>query len=465
MVDRRKKTETHEREAERANLTLIGSSISKDKNKKYYQFKNCNHYQDIGVKEVREFRFRCQTCQELKLSQEASEQNLTLIGAGKNAQYRYYQFLNCGHFQELTTGNVRKGGKHIGCKTCKHNDLVKEASAANVSLIGSGRSAHYRKYLINDCGHVTDLKIQSVREKAFKCPHCKDAQFIQEAKAAGLTLIGAASDELEVKSKAENYRLYRCNECDHEENFKLSHVRIKKINCSGCSTEDLKKRADISGWNIIRFNVDGPLHLASCKSAAHERLVRSGQLGKGNLQCSECFDDKLTNNAKEVGLTYLGEANRKLFDANYRLFQCDKCSEELTLRVINVRQDSFICSSCDPDHLDRPSLVYLLRVQHADKTWLKLGYTNNLETRILSYGLSPNCFVIALITLPFDSGREAKKFELALHKNSKKHRLHKIEMQNYHTRNGHNECYPEQLADVLFEQITTKSLVTMLSQQ
>ena len=464
MVDRRLRTETHEQEAQRANLKLIGPSISKDKNKKNYQFNDCTHYQDIGVKEVREFRFRCQTCQELKLNREASVQNLTLIGAGKNAQYRYYQFLNCGHFQELTTGNVRKGGKHVGCKTCKHNDLLEEASAANVTLIGPGRSAHYRKYLINDCNHVTDLKTQSVRDKAFKCPHCKDAQFIEEAQAAGLTLIGAASEELEVKSKAENYRLYRCNECQHEQNFKLAHVRIGNISCAGCSTDDLKKRADISGWNIIRFNVDGPFHLASCKSAAHERLVRSGQLGKGNLQCSECFEEKLTNDAKGVGLTYLGEANRQLFDANYRLFQCDKCSEELTLRVVNVRQDSFICSSCDPNHLDRPSLVYLLRVQHANKTWLKLGYTNNLETRILSYGLIPDCFISVLATLQFDSGRTAKKFELALHKKSKKHRLNKREMQTYHTRNGHNECYPKKLENALLEQITAGNPVTILSQ-
>ena len=157
MVDRRLRTETHEKEAQRANLKLIGPSISKDKNKKHYQFNDCAHYQDIGVKEVREYRFRCQTCQELKLSHEAGEQNLTLIGAGKNAQYRYYQFLNCGHFQELTTGNVRKGGKHIGCKTCKHNDLLAEASAANVKLLGPSRSAHYRKYLINDCSFVCSV--------------------------------------------------------------------------------------------------------------------------------------------------------------------------------------------------------------------------------------------------------------------------------------------------------------------
>ena len=39
MVDRRKKTETHEREAERANLTLIGSSISKDKTKSIINLK------------------------------------------------------------------------------------------------------------------------------------------------------------------------------------------------------------------------------------------------------------------------------------------------------------------------------------------------------------------------------------------------------------------------------------------
>ena len=342
VVDKRKKTPKHLAEAAAAGLRLLGPSLVRDKNKKNYRFKNCGHSQDIGVKEVREKRLRCQTCLQEKLRLEAEKEDLVLIGAAQNTQYRNYQFNKCLHFQELTTGNVRKGGHHISCATCKQKELISEAEKADLVWIGSGRSAHYGSYKFNKCGHVQELVKSHVREHNFKCHTCIHKNFIKEAKNANLRLLGEASDDLDVSLRKSNYRYYRFDCCGYKKNIRPSHVR----------------------------------------------------------------------------------------DLN------------------------FCCENCDDSPLDGPSNVYLLKIKHPSKEWLKLGFAKNVKLRIYGYGLTSGCSVKVRKVIPFDTGFKAKNVEFNIHKKYKFKRLNPVSMKTFHTWSGHSECYETSAEEYLISALS-----------
>ena len=448
----RLKIKKHEAEAQAAGLVLLGKSKNKNKNKKHYEFKECKHVQDIGLKEVREKRFKCQTCFQIRLSKRAEAQNLILIGEGANAHYRKYQFQDCKHTQEMTTGNVDKGA--FGCATCRHEKLLAEAAKAGVILRGSGSSVHHRTYTIVKCGHRVNITTQHVREGGFECKICKSKQFINEAKLVGLSLLGEASNDLDVSSKASNYRLYRIDACGHEQNLRLVHVREDRFNCDECKIDDIKNRAYQSGWEYIRKNKSNGLHNVRCLKAKHPAEMETGRLGGGQIQCVDCFEYKIRIEANPLKLTFLGDADRKLFDANYRLYSCNRCLNEMTLRFGHLKKGTFLCEYCDDSYLDFPSNVYLLHITTEEFDWLKLGYSKDVISRIKGYGLSDECSFTILKSLPYDTGRNAKKKELSIHaKYKSEYRLDRNQMKQFHKLNGFTECYQFNAKEILLAEL------------
>ena len=439
--DRRLAIEKHMAAASAVGLILLGKSKDKNKNKKHCQFKKCNHVQDIGIKEVAENRFKCQICFQIELSSRANIKNLILLGEGRNAHYRSYQFQFCGHNQEITTGNVDKGT--FGCATCRYEKLLAEASNAGVILHGYGSSVHRRIYTIVKCGHTTEIATQHVRDGDFACKICKETRFIDEAKLVGLSLLGEASSDLNVLSKGANYRLYRIDGCGHEQNLRLTHVREGTFSCNICAIGTLERRANLSGWEFIRAEQSTGLSKVRCINAKHSAELVTARLGRGKIQCADCFNDQLKNDARAFKkFTFLGDADRNKFDANYRSYLCTRCQNHLTLRIDHVRSGSALCEYCDDTHLDFPSNVYLLRIVNPEIAWIKLGYARDVLSRIKGYGLLDDCSVKILKVLPFDTGRNAKKKELSVHRAYKnKFRLNPDKMIYFHTINGFTECY------------------------
>lgn len=450
--DKRLATEKHMAAARAVGLILLGKSKAKNANKKHYQFEKCNHVQDIGIKEVSEKRFKCQTCFQIGLSKRAEAQNLILIGEGANAHYRKYQFQDCIHTQEMTTGNVDKGA--FGCATCRHEKLLAEAAKAGVILRGSGSSVHHRTYTIVKCGHRVNITTQHVREGGFECKICKSKQFTNEAKLVGLSLLGEASNDLDVSSKASNYRLYRIDTCEHEQNFKLSHVREGNFNCNECKIEDIENRAYQSGWEYVGRNKSNSLHNVQCLKAGHPAELETGRLGVGKIQCVDCFEDNLRAEANRLKLTFLGDADRKLFDANYRSYSCNRCQNEMTLKFGHLKKGVFLCEYCDDSYLDFPSNVYLLHITTGEFDWLKLGYSRDVISRIEGYGLPKECSFTILKALPYDTGRSAKKKELSIHaKYKNEYRLDANQMKQFHKLNGFTECYQFNAKEILLAEL------------
>ncbi|MDG2297830.1 MAG: GIY-YIG nuclease family protein, partial [Gammaproteobacteria bacterium] len=173
-------------------------------------------------------------CFQIQLETEATAVGLTLIGEGRNHNYRTYRFNNSKkckrkHEQEISIGNVRKN--NFKCKQCVQIKLETEAKAVGLTLIGEGRRKGHRTYRFNyskKCKrkHEQEIDTSAVRTNNFKCNQCLQIKLEKEAKAVGLTLIG--------KGRNKNYRTYRFNKCKHEQEIDKGAVRTNYFKCNTC---------------------------------------------------------------------------------------------------------------------------------------------------------------------------------------------------------------------------------------
>jgi len=216
--------EKHTNEAELVGLTLLG----KGKNKDYrtYKFNTCSHTAEFKTGEVRRNNFTCKECLTEKLSQEAEQVGLTLLSAGRNADYRTYEFNVCGHTSELQTGHVRVN--NFICKECLVEKLSQEAEQVGLTLLGKGKNAHYRTYKFNACGHTAELQTGNVRNNSFTCKECLTEKLSQEAEQVGLTLLSTG------KIKNRHYRTYAFKLCGHTSEIQIGAVRDNQFRCNEC---------------------------------------------------------------------------------------------------------------------------------------------------------------------------------------------------------------------------------------
>jgi hypothetical protein len=92
-----------------------------------YRFQECGHEQQIQPSLVRLLRFECRTCFEERLESEAQDAGLILLGSAKRNAYYRYQFVGCGHHQEISTQAVRL--KNFRCQTCEEYAFTLPADA------------------------------------------------------------------------------------------------------------------------------------------------------------------------------------------------------------------------------------------------------------------------------------------------------------------------------------------------
>jgi hypothetical protein len=163
-------------EAARQGCELIGAGRSA----RYRTYRlPCGHEQEVQLIHLRIGNFRCLTCMEQKLHDEAAENDCVLIGAGRNAFYRTYR-LPCGHEQETQTGAIRKG--QVRCQTCMQQKLRDEAAQQGCELVGAGRNHRCRLYLL-PCGHEQEAQTGKMRKGIFRCQICEDYYYTQPSQA------------------------------------------------------------------------------------------------------------------------------------------------------------------------------------------------------------------------------------------------------------------------------------------
>lgn len=293
-------------------------------------------------------------------------------------------------------------------------------------------------YLKVECGHTCFLQPTHVRRNSFACKTCSDsalftkiskqvANFISQ-QGTKCTILRPCGHILELyKAKVESNKLILCSECLTEERYKVASVNNYEIlHVSG-------KRSK------IRFNLCG-----------HTKDLLSAQLLKGNAVCRECLEEEYQASISPHGLVTLSGSYRVLA-GTYRKFRLP-CGHSKQLRIDHARDGVWTCDECGDGYLTKPSNVYLLKLTHADKEWLKVGFAQNVSVRISNYILTPGVSVEVLDTVQFITGKSAKNNEMAIHRKYKHSRIKKVEMK-YYMENGHSECYPVDMLNILREEI------------
>ena len=265
---------------------------------------------------------------------------------------------------------------------------------------------------------------------------------IKEAKAVGLTLIGAG--------KNANSRTYRFNKCKHEQEIKTSHVRINNFRCGQCLQDKLIKEAKAVGLTLLRLGRNKNYKTYRFDKCGHEQQLHTGSLRKSNPKCDQCLQNKLNVEAKAVGLTLIGVGRKK----NYRTYRFNACGHEQEIQTGDVRRGYFICNICVETARDLPSKVYLLEITVDSFVWLKLGYAKTIRTRISQYGLPQSKTVKRLKIIDFETGRKAHRYEASRHKKYKSKRLPIKQMKEFHTASGFRECYPMKMKNKLLRELS-----------
>jgi len=189
--------------------------LDAEKYDKYWLFqcKKCGDKKKIKKIQRRNLSpaaFRCEPCFLAQLKEQAEAVGLTLLGKGKNHQYRLYRFNACGHEQELVTRNV--ANDWFSCKTCVEWKEEQEAKDAELTLLKRRKKSKYL-YRFNACNHEQEIAPSRVRKDNFKCDQCHKNTLSHEAKAVGLTFLGSG--------KKRGHYLYRFNACGHEQETTL----------------------------------------------------------------------------------------------------------------------------------------------------------------------------------------------------------------------------------------------------
>ena len=210
-------------DAEKAGLILLNRTSKSPK--RFYQFSNCKHIQEISISHVRDKRsgIACHTCLEKKNREIATKNNLEIVGVSDKPNYRLFKFKDCKHTKEMSIKNVQLG--NFECTDCILERYKKYAKKKNISILEKGRNYRYFECKFNNCGHHAEIHKSSLRNsyRPF-CKICFQNEIIEDAKKANLSLI--------CEDKKKGYFNYRFNHCKHQKIIRFDHLRNYNFICS-----------------------------------------------------------------------------------------------------------------------------------------------------------------------------------------------------------------------------------------
>lgn len=99
----------------------------------------------------------------------------------------------------------------------------REGKNAGYTLIGAGKNKDYRTYRCNKCKYESEYQLTHIRKKNVRCANCYLGQLKSEAKEASFNLLGAGTDP--------ERRLYECVVCKAERELYTASVRNGEVRC------------------------------------------------------------------------------------------------------------------------------------------------------------------------------------------------------------------------------------------
>ena len=265
----------------------------------------------------------------------------------------------------------------------------------------------------------------------------------EEAKEIGAEL-------LERSTKA-GYGVYKLK-CGHEGVFRYSHVKDKNITCQVCRNEELAFRAMSVGL-VLNFGKEvesGRNYRNYTFDCGHSRDLRIDHVANNNFKCKVCQELKNKEGASKHSLVLLGKSTNS--NPNYRSYLLP-CGCTCDINISRASEGAWICRSCNAGYFKRPSNIYLLRFKTETFSWLKLGFSYSVETRIRDYKLAVPFSSEIIFLKEIENGHDAFVLEKKIHKNLKSHRLPKDLMRKFHSKSGYTECYEDGFEDIIIQEI------------
>lgn len=303
---------------------------------------------------------------------------------------------------------------------------IEEAKQVGLTCISKSTDPNKNLYKFNDCGHFAYLQPTHVRRNSFVCVTC----YVQKASK------DFSKKNIQFLYRNGNGSMLCLLPCGHENSFtNQSFSNYESEKCSDCFEEKLKEYCEYFGYEYIELEDKG-YRKVRFKSCGHEKSTHQTQIVKGNVVCRICEEQK------EIDLCLKNDLKiiQKLED-RYRLFELP-CGHQKKIRLDHAIGNSWYCDECEDNFYTKPSSVYLLYIEDSGFSWLKLGFSRNVDIRISSYGLSNSSKVTLISKVDFDKGSDALKFEKNLHNKFHKLKISKKTMKNFHKSNGYTECYP-----------------------
>lgn len=203
-------------------------------------------------------------------------------------------------------------------------------------------SSPKRKYSFN-------LKLQEViptwhltdKRKAMKT----EAERTELAKGTGFTIIGDP-----VFEQYNNTKCFLC-EC-HICKFKIltdkTALSLKRVNCINCLNNKLANEALSVGLEIIGKSLDGDTKRRNYKFTAcnHTRDIATGDVRVGSFSCSECYSTEFENNIEDSGLENLGKSHSEGTTQYYNVRYKACGHERLAIQGHLMTKTVGICQVC-----------------------------------------------------------------------------------------------------------------------
>ena len=257
-----KRTQKFAKEAESRNLLLVGDSNKSGY--KFYKFKECGHIRELRLDKVRDNIFECKTCKKEKHKKEANNAGFHFLKYSNKSAYAIYKCKKCNHIQDFQYTHIRN--KKVQCELCYEEQLRKNAKLKGLE-IKKIINGSYGVYKILDCGHEKKLTHSHVKHNEVECKICFQEKLNNEAKKAGLKIIGKAV-------KGRGRRKYKFIECGHEKEMYIKHVRQLTFICDKCfdGFRDapskiylLKLRYKMFEWLKLGYSKDIPKRIKNYK--------------------------------------------------------------------------------------------------------------------------------------------------------------------------------------------------------
>lgn len=322
--------------------------------------------------------------------------------------------------------------------------LVEEARIAGLTILGPSEMGYYGtlSYQFDVCGHKRDVGVKEVRKNNVICSECQQNKMISDMLENGLVYLSPAPPTPAGATK----KFFMYSKCGHTDSGLRAHLTTKGKECRNCNFAKTAKKLKQNSMTLLGIQSKTKA-LIVFDNCGHEGIVWTTAARSGHPVCHICRLARWKEEAREVGLEYLGSISGR--DHVYLA----RCGHEIINKPANLKiTGHWTCRTCNAGFKKFRSFLYLFKMKHGGFEWVKLGFGKSPDRRRSDYKLADGVEFSLISKVEVENGTVAEHLERILHRKYKPFNIDKKLMKQYMTESGFTETYPASfLEDLKFE--------------